>query len=415
MKLVYDAVSLSGSPVSDVLEATSIDEAIDLLRGKGLFVTQIEPEGDRKAKAKARAKKSGSAGISLKGKTQRLKQVAMFSRQLNVLVATGTPLADGLSALERQVRDEDFRKQLSLIREQVEHGSTLYESLGRAPQYFDEVYRNIIKAGETAGALPTMLDRLSILTRKQVQIRSQISGALIYPALLIMISIAVLVIMLTLVMPRFTGMFETLDVPLPATTQMLMALSGIIRTYWWAVLLGAVGGMIGLAFGMRTPTGKRIIDHLMITVPTLSSVTRSYATARIARLMGVLIECNVPLVETLQLVRNATGNHHYEKLMIQAEQTVLSGEPVSGAFANDRLIEPALYEAVRNGEQSGRMSMLMLTIADFMDEENDTRLKALTSLFEPIILIFLGVMVGGIAISMFLPMFDLTAMAGGGH
>ena len=147
----------------------------------------------------------------------------MFSRQLNVLVATGTPLADGLAALERQVKDEDFRGQLGLIREQVEHGSTLYEALGRSPHYFDEVYRNIIKAGESAGALPTMLDRLAVLTRKQVQVRSQISGAMIYPCLLIFISIVVLAVMLTLVMPRFTGMFDTLDVPLPATTQMLMA------------------------------------------------------------------------------------------------------------------------------------------------------------------------------------------------
>ena len=141
------------------------------------------------------------------------------------------------------------------------------------------------------------------------------------------------------------------------------------------MILGVVGSAVGLVFVARTPGGKRVIDDLMLKLPTLSSVTRSYATARIARLMGVLIECNVPLLDTLQLVRNATGNGHYEKLMIKAEETVVSGEPVSGAFADDRLIEPALYEAVRNGEQSGRLSMLMITVADFMDEENDTRLK----------------------------------------
>ncbi len=412
MKLAYDAVSASGTPVSDVIEAASVDEAMEALRGKGMFVTQIEPETNRQAKAKSR--KAVSPGITLKSRTKRLKQVAMFSRQLNVLVATGTPLADGLAALERQVKDEDFRAQLGLVREQVEHGSTLYEALGRSPHYFDEVYRNIIKAGESAGALPTMLDRLAILTRKQVQVRSQISGAMIYPCVLIFISIVVLAVMLTLVMPRFTGMFETLDVPLPATTQMLMAASALLRAYWWAVVLGVIGSAVGLMFAVRTPGGKRVLDDLMIKLPTLSSVTRSYATARIARLMGVLIECNVPLLDTLQLVRNATGNGHYEKLMAKAEETVVSGEPVSGAFADDRLIEPALYEAVRNGEQSGRLSMLMITVADFMDEENDTRLKALTSLFEPLILVVLGLMVGGIAISMFMPMFDLTSMAGGG-
>lgn len=411
MKLAYNAVSASGTPVSDVLEASSVDEAMDILRGKGLFVTQIEPEDAHKARA---SRKSGGFSISLKSKTKRLKDVALFSRQLNVLVATGTPLADGLAALERQVKDEDFKGQINLIREQVEHGSTLYESLGRSPQYFDEVYRNIIKAGESAGALPTMLDRLAVLTRKQVQIRSQIGGALIYPCLLIFISIVVLAIMLTVVMPRFTGMFESLDVPLPASTQMLMVASEGLVTYWWGVLLGVTVSLVATHFALKSEPGKRFVDTMMITLPVLSGVTRAYATARIARLMGVLIECNVPLLDTLQLVRNATGNTHYEKLMKNAEDLVVSGESVSGAFADDKMIEPAFYEAARNGEQSGKMSMLMLTVADFMDEENDTRLKALTSLFEPMILVFLGLMVGGIAISMFMPMFDLTSMAGGG-
>jgi type II secretory pathway component PulF len=410
MKLAYNAVSSTGTPVSDIIDATSMDEAMDVLRGKGLFVTQIEPEAD----ARLRKKKKISGGFSLKSKTKRLKDVAMFSRQLNVLVATGTPLADGLAALERQVKDEDFKAQLGKIREQVEQGLTLYDALGKAPRYFDNVYRNIIKAGEESGSLPIMLDRLALLTRKQVQVRSQIGGALIYPCLLIFISIAVLAIMLTVVMPRFTGMFESLDVPLPATTIALMAMSDLLRTFWWAVLLGAIGGIVGLKYALATPAGKRFMDEFMLTVPVLREVTRSYATARIARLMGVLIECNVPLLDTIQLVRNATGNSKYETMMIQAEEIVITGEQVSAAFADEKMIEPAFYEAVRNGEQSGRLSMLMITVADFMDEENDTRLKALTSLFEPLILVFLGLMVGGIAISMFMPMFDLTSMAGGG-
>lgn len=411
MKLAYNAVSATGTPVSDIIDAASTDEAMDMLRGKGLFVTQIEPETDSRARQKAKAK---SGGARFKSKTKRLKDVAMFSRQLNVLVATGTPLADGLAALERQVRDVDFKSQLVMIRGHVEQGQTLYEALGKAPRYFDEVYRNIVKAGEDSGSLPVMLDRLALLTRKQVQVRSQISSAMIYPSLLIFISIAVLAIMLTVVMPRFTGMFESLDVPLPATTVALMAMSQALQSYWWVALLGVGVGVGALKFALATPRGKRSMDAVVLAVPVLKDVTRSYATARISRLMGVLIECNVPLLDTIQLVRCSTGNSKYEEMMVRAEEIVISGEPVSGAFADDRMIEPAFYEAVRNGEQSGRLSMLMITVADFMDEENDTRLKALTSLFEPLILVFLGLMVGGIAISMFMPMFDLTSMAGGG-
>jgi type II secretory pathway component PulF len=409
MKLAYNAVSATGTPISDIIEATTKDEAMDVLRGKGLFVTQIEPESELKARKKAKA----GGGIQFKSKTKRLKDVAMFSRQLNVLIATGTPLADGLAALERQVKDADFKAKLGLIRDHVEQGQTLYEALGKAPRYFDEVYRNVVKAGEESGSLPIMLDRLAVLTRKQAQIRAQLSGAMIYPCLLILITIAVLAIMLTVVMPRFTGMFESLDVPLPATTLMLMGASDMLRTYWWAVLIAAIGGATGLRFALISVSGKKFMDGVMLTVPVLRELTRSYATARIARLMGVLIECNVPLLDTIQLTRKATGNSKYETMMVEAEEIVTSGEPVSGAFADDRMIEPAFYEAVRNGEQSGRLSMLMITVADFMDEENDTRLKALTSLFEPLILVFLGLMVGGIAISMFMPMFDLTSMAGG--
>jgi len=409
MKLAYNAVSETGTPISDIIDAATKDEAMDILRGKGLFVTQIEPEADLKARKKAKA----GGGVHFKSKTKRLKDVAMFSRQLNVLVATGTPLADGLGALERQVKDVDFKARLAEIRDHVEQGQTLYEALGKAPRYFDEVYRNIIKAGEESGSLPTMLDRLAVLTRKQVQIRSQLTGAMIYPCLLILITIAVLAIMLTVVMPRFTGMFESLDVPLPATTLALMGASDLLRTYWWGVLLGMVGSGVALRYALASPAGKTFVDGMMLAVPVLRDVTRSYATARIARLMGVLIECNVPLLDTIHLTRNATGNSKYEQMMVAAEEVVTSGEPVSGAFADEKMIEPAFYEAVRNGEQSGRLSMLMITVADFMDEENDTRLKALTSLFEPLILVFLGLMVGGIAISMFMPMFDLTSMAGG--
>ncbi|XAL98857.1 type II secretion system F family protein [Phycisphaeraceae bacterium D3-23] len=410
MKLAYQAVNQSGTPVSAVLEAGSIEEASDALRAKGLFVTEILPESEAGPAAKSA---SGSPGWS-GSKTKKLRHVAMFSRQLQVLVATGTPLADAIAALQRQTRDAVFSQVIADIQARVEEGAALSDALMLHPEYFDQVYRNVVLAGESSGSLDTMLDRLASLSRKQAQLRTQLVGAMVYPAVLIFISIAVTVIMLTLVMPRFTGLFETLDTPLPATTKGLMWVSGLLRAYWWAGLIALAAGIFGTMAWSKTPAGKAKIDLAMVRLPKVSQLTRSFATAKIARLMGVLVECNVSLLEAIELSRYATGNTVYTKLMEDAQETVVRGELASSAFSDDTLIDPAFYEAVRNGEQSGKLGPLLLTIADFLDEDNEVRLRSATGLIEPLILVVLGVVVGGIAISMFLPLFDLTSSAGGG-
>lgn len=412
MKLAYQAINQQGVAVNDRLEAGSIEEASESLRSRGLFVTEILPENESEALS-ASSKSGGASGARQGGKTRRLREVAMFSRQLQVLVSTGTPLADAVAALERQTREGAFREVIATIRRDVEEGSPLSLALAQHPAYFDEVFRNVVLAGESSGSLDAMLDRLAKLSRKQAQLRGQLGGAMVYPALLILISITVTVVMLTLVLPRFTGLFESLDAPLPATTEALMWTSGLLRAYWWAFILVLGAGAAGAFSWLRSDAGGRWRDRMLVTVPKLSLLTRSFATAKIARLMGVLVECNIPLLEAIQLSQKATGNSVYTELMQQAEQTVVSGELASSAFSNPKLIDPAFYEAVRNGEQSGKLGPLLLTVADFLDEDNDVRLRSATSLIEPLILIVLGVVVGGIAISMFLPLFDLTATAGG--
>lgn len=411
MKLAYQAINRSGAAVQDTLDAESIEEASESLRARGLFVTEIVPEAKA---AGGRPRVAGGVKKSRGTKTKKLRHVAMFSRQLQVLIATGTPLADAVAALQRQTRDATFSEVIADILTHVEEGSPLSEALGRHPDYFDQVYRNVVLAGESSGSLDTMLDRLASLSRKQAQLRMQLTGAMVYPAVLILISIIVTVVMLTLVLPRFTGLFETLDTPLPGTTVALMWMSGLLRAYWWAILLVLVGGVVGGRRWSKTPAGGAWIDRMMVTVPKISELTRAFATAKIARLMGVLVECNVPLLDAIELSRNATGSTVYAGLMSGAHETVVRGELASSAFSNDKLIDPAFYEAVRNGEQSGKLGPLLLTVADFLDEDNDVRLRSATSLIEPLILVVLGVVVGGIAISMFLPLFDLTATAGGG-
>jgi type II secretory pathway component PulF len=279
------------------------------------------------------------------------------------------------------------------------------------PRAFDGVARSLISAGESGGGFDVMLDRLAVLSRKQLQVRTAVVGAMIYPALLILVAIGVLALMLLFVLPRFAGLFETLDVALPPMTQMLMAASDGLRAYWWAIPILVIGGFFGVRTWFQSAAGKRSIDIAMLRLPAIGKIVRSFAVARIARVLGVLLVGKVPLLEALGLARQTVSNHKYVDLVARAEEAVTRGGNVSTVFAATDLVSPALCEAIRAGEQSGQMGNLLLNIADFLDEENEVIVKSLTSILEPIILIVLGLIVGFVAMSMFLPLFDLTSAA----
>jgi type II secretory pathway component PulF len=409
MKFAYQAVDGGGKVVSSVIDADDENEAMDALRHKGLFVGELRPAtGDALANAAARAKKGKrlSAG-------RRLKNMAMFTRQLTVLVSSGTPLVQALTALERQTKDVAWREIVSGVRAKVEEGSTLSEAMSDYPQAFDAIARSLISAGESGGGFETMLDRLSVLSRKQLHVRSALVGAMIYPALLIVVAIGVLALMLLFVLPRFAGLFESLDVKLPPMTQFLMACSDFLRSYWWSLPIAGGGAFVAIRSWTQTAAGRKAIDTSILKLPAIGAITRSFSVARIARVLGVLLAGKVPLLEALSLARQTVSNCKYVDLVTRAEEAVTRGSNVSTVFASTDLVSPALCEAIRAGEQSGQMGPLLLNIADFLDEENEVVVKSLTSILEPVILIVLGVLVGFVALSMFLPLFDLTAAAHG--
>lgn len=410
MKLAYEAYDFAGRRVRDTVDAADSAEATESLRRRGLFVTSIQPtEGGQRQQSAA---PSGAGGRGRMGTGRRLKNMTMFARQLYVLVSTGTPLVESLSAIERQTTDERWKEVVAAVRQRVEEGSSLAEALEGHRHCFDSITRSLVSAGESSGKLPVMLDRVAQLSRKHAVIRSNVIGAMVYPALLIVVAVAVLGVMLMFVLPRFAGLFEEMDVPLPATTQGLMLLSGLLRDYWWALLIGAAAAGVGGWFGVHSEAGRRVIDTVVLRVPKFGRIVQSFATARIARLMGILIDSYLPLLEVLELVRASTTNHHYRKLLERAEDAVTRGEGLSGAFNDPSLISPSVYEAMRSGEDSGQLGQLMLNMADFLDEDNEVTIKSLTSIIEPIILLILGALVGFVAVSMFLPLFDLTAMVG---
>lgn len=405
MKLTYQAYDKSGSIREDTIEASSIEEATETLRKKGLFIASIQ-EGT-KPNAKGGGKKKSGKRVSPK-------TVANFARELSVLVSTGTPLMDSISSLERQTTSEAWSQVLGRVRSRLEEGDSLAAALEGDRQVFDAVFRSLVSAGESSGHLDTMLQRVAILTRKQAQIKSNVLGAMMYPILLMGVATIVIGLLIGVVLPRFAGMFETLDTELPPTTAFLMMVSDFVRSYWWGVIPGIVASVIGFWWWINTPTGQRVLGDVALRIPKLGEIIRSFMTARITRLMGVLLEARVPMLDAIELTQESLGHVRYQQLMKDVEDVVVRGEPISTAFSKGDLMVTSACEAIRNGEQSGRLAEVMVQVSDYLDEDNETIIKSLSTLIEPVIMVVLGVLVGFVAVSMFLPLFDLTATAGGG-
>ncbi len=408
MHLTYQAYNKVGQAVSGVIDAADEVEATELLRREGLYVATI---GAARAGAGATLRPPAKAKVR---PGRRLKNLSLFWRQLHVLVATGTPLAQALAALERQARDPTWKAVVADVHRRVVQGSSLSAAMEANPGYFETIPCSLIAAGEMSGSLDKILDRLGMMTRKHYHVRSALLGAMVYPALLMVVAIVVLAVMFAVVLPRFTELFVSLDVPLPPTTLLVMRIGALLREYGWVLPAAVVLAVILAKRFLRTEAGRRAWDTAVIRAPVVGGVARSFITAHVVRMLGVLLEGRVPLIQALRLCRQGSGNWHYGDLFDRAENAVNRGDPVSIAFAETELIPPAVYESMRSGEQSGQMGPMLLNVAEIMDDENEVLLRSITSVIEPLILIAVGILVGFVAISLFMPLFDLTALTSGG-
>ena len=408
MKMAYTAFNQTGQQLASTIEAPSAAVATESLRRQGLYVTRLAAAEETAAPAVRRRPGRGS-------KSRRMKEVAMFMRQMHALVSCGTPVVQALSALERQAGAGAWCQAIVNIRRRVEEGSTLSAAMETHPEYFDPVCRSLVAAGEVSGDLAAMMDRVATMTRKELHVRQTLKGAMVYPALLLVVAMSVLTVLLVVVVPKFGDLFHGLDVPLPPTTKALVVLSDLVRSYWWAVLVLAAAPVVGLRLAWTSRAGQKAIDTLLLRLPQVGAITRSLITARMARLLGVLMQSHVSVLDALHLARQSVGNRHYADLMVKAEEAVTHGRPISSAFSETDLVAPSVCESIRSGEQSGQVGPLLVNIADFLDEENEVVLRSLTSIVEPVILIVMGLLVATVAISMFTPLFDLTSMTQGGR
>lgn len=402
MRISYRAFDASGKAVQGAVEAADAQAASEKLRKDGLFVVSV---GEQGAERSTRRAERPERGIRM----GRVKVIAVFLRQLSVLVSTSTPVVEALRALERQTAEGDWRNVLSDVARRVEEGAQLSEALAAHPGWFDAVTRSLVAAGEQGGRLDKMLERLASLMRQQQKVQSALVGAMVYPAMLICISLAVLSIMVFFVLPRFEGLFKGLGAPLPPTTKILLTFSNGAKDNWMFVVPSLLVIAFTVWWWLRSSTGRLFMHHAIVRLPGVGKITRSFATARIARVLGVLLDGKVAMLEALSLTKSAAVNSLYVALLARAEDAVVRGENVSSALADPTLVAPALCEAIRSGERTGQIAPVLLNVADFLDEDNEVVVKSLTSIIEPTILIVLGVIVGLLALSMFMPLFDLTA------
>jgi type IV pilus assembly protein PilC len=402
MKLIYTAFDKTGRQCTDVIEAADATVAGETLRRQGLYVTKLVPRG-----TPAAARRRWSS------KSKRLKNVAMLARQLHSLVSCGTPLVEAMAAFERQARPGPWQDAMKDLRARVEQGSPLSVAMESHSDFFDPVCRSLIGAGESSGNLTAMLERVAQITRKQLVVRNAVVGAMVYPSVLAVVAVSVLALMLLFVIPRFGELFKSLDATLPPTTQALLTLSELLQNYWWAALIGAAAPVIGLKVWLGSENGHRAVQSTILRLPQIGRIARSFATARLTRVLGMLLDSHVSVLDALSLTRESIGNFRYAELIARAEEAVTQGKNIHVAFADTDLISPGVCEAIRSGEQSGQVGTLLIHIADFLDEDNEVVVKSLTSIIEPVILVVMGLLVGTIAVSMFLPLFDLTSMTKG--
>ncbi len=407
MRLEVRAFDKTGREVCSVLEAGSIGEAVERLHQEDLLVADIAPAGRAVAAKRWRPRLPRS-------KVHRLRELALFTRQLYSLIRSGTPMAQGLRALERQSRDSSWRKVIGDVRARLERGLSLSEALAAHGECFDPVYKAMVAAGENSGKLTALLDRLAVLIRKRAHVVSTVRAAMTYPILLSAVATVVFSALLLFVVPRFADLFESMGAPLPPTTAALIAVGQGLRTYWWALTGGILAAVVAIRTYVKSSAGKTMMDTIVLRLPRIGRLVKSFCTARIIRLLGILTDSHLPIQDILALTRGASGNVHYAAILDKAEEVVGHGEPVSSAFRDTKLISPSVYESLRSGEQSGQVGPLLLELAEFMDDENEFALKSLTSIIEPVMLVIMGIAVGFVAISVFMPLFDVTAMVSGG-
>jgi len=406
MAFRYEAIDSAGQTLTDVVEAASAQEAADLLRDRGLFVTRLDEDDPH------RHRDASGISSSRQGPKAKFRDVVLFTQQMSMLLRSGARVVEALEAIEHQTQRTGWRDVVRTIHEDVEQGKPLSVALSRFPKLFSGIYVSMVTAGEASGELGLAFDRLGLLTRQQMEIRNRVIGAISYPAVLLVLCAAVMVILLVFVLPRFADMFEVLDVELPLSTSIMISSSRWVQVHWYYVLTALVATGVGTTMFLRSPGGKRSLSCTVVRVPIFGGLIRNIILARMCRIWGQLLQSKVGLLDAVELVQRGTTNHEFHELIGRVARTVTDGNLVGSELKSTWLIPKTYAGAIATGEESGRLTDSLLFVASSLEDENGEALASLTRIIEPLILAGMGLVVGIIAFSLFLPMFDMAGMAG---
>jgi type IV pilus assembly protein PilC len=399
----YSGRTRAGQTVSGERVADSMDAAVAALRREQIMVTRIDAAKAAKAAAKAAAPKA------LKSRSVPSKNLAIFTRQFSVMIDAGLPLVQCLEILGKQEPHKHFAAAILKVREDVESGASLADAMKKHPKTFDALYSNMIAAGEAGGILDTILKRLAVYIEKSVKLRGEVKSAMIYPVAVIVIAAVVVAAILWKVIPTFAQMFAGLGAQLPAPTLFVIWLSNNLVAYGWLLIIAL--GLIG--YGLKqyygTNGGRHVIDALALKVPILGNIVRKVAVARFCRTLSTLLTSGVPILDGLDITAKTAGNIIIEDAIQVTRTSIERGETISGPLRETKVFPSMVVQMINVGETTGALDAMLAKIADFYEEEVDTAVAGLLTLMEPVMIAILGVVVGGIVVAMYLPIFDLIS------
>jgi type IV pilus assembly protein PilC len=383
------------------LSAKTKEDVIALLRKQNILVTSIQQ--------KARNLDFNIPGL---GGGVKDKDIVVFTRQFSTMIDAGLPLVQCLEILSNQTENKVLAKAIGEVRLEVEGGSTYADALRKQPKVFDDLYVNMVAAGEAGGILDTILNRLAKHIEKSMKLKSQIKSAMVYPSVIIFVAVIIVAILMVFVIPVFAKMFSDFGGALPAPTQFVVDTSNFIKGNILFMIGAAVAVFFAVKYTYRTEKGRRAIDRMVLMAPVIGDLARKASVAKFTRTFGTLISSGVPILDALVIVARTAGNKVVEEGVMQARSAISEGKTVAEPLGETKVFPPMVIQMIAVGETTGALDAMLSKIADFYDEEVDNAVAALTSMLEPMLMVFLGVVIGGIVISMYLPIFSMAGAIG---
>jgi len=396
----YTGRTRAGQTVTGERIADSIDAAVAALRREQILVTQITP-------VKEAAKPSAPA----KAKARRVnpKNLAVFTRQFSVMIDAGLPLVQCLEILGTQEEDKNFAAVILATRSDVESGMSLADAMKKHPKTFDPLFTNMIAAGEAGGILDTILKRLATYIEKAVKLKSQVKSAMVYPVAVVVIAALVVGVILWKVIPTFASLFAGLGATLPLPTRIVIAISNGLVQFMPFVIVGIIAFVFGFRSWYGTESGRRVVDATVLRLPVLGNLMRKIAVARFCRTLSTLLASGVSILEALDITARTAGNAVVEEAILLTRKSIEGGDTIAAPLKETNVFPPMVVQMIGVGEATGALDTMLQKIADFYEEEVDVAVAGLLTLLEPIMIAFLGGVVGGIVIAMYLPIFDLIS------